>query len=150
MKLGKTFGDNMRAARKRAGMTQSSLAEVVGVAAPTLNRWETGSAQAPFDKAEAIARALGIEAWTLFAPESALAARRPPTPAEALEVLAVALRSDMLYQATSGSNIKGVAGLMNQYDSMTSVEKVQFLEALASRAAAPARKDSAPPPRHGW
>lgn len=58
---GKTFGERLRCARDLAEMTQSQLAEAVGVHRVNLNRYEKDKAIPALDVAWKLADALGVE-----------------------------------------------------------------------------------------
>ena len=55
-----SIGDFIRRARQRKRMTQDQLAAAVGVARPSVSRWEGGQ-HFPLKHAGAIEEALGIE-----------------------------------------------------------------------------------------
>jgi len=60
-RTGKTdFGQNLRSARRRAGITLTALAGQSGVSLPSLSRFETGTSQPGLADACAIAKALGV------------------------------------------------------------------------------------------
>lgn len=59
-----TFQDRLRKAREHAGLTQGALAEILGVAAGTIQRWEKGSLNPRPKALEALAEATGVPlAW---------------------------------------------------------------------------------------
>lgn len=68
--------DKLAELRKRKGMTQSDLAERVGVEQPTVQRWERGKREPSFEQLFALADALGVEPGALIDP--ALAAPLGP------------------------------------------------------------------------
>jgi transcriptional regulator with XRE-family HTH domain len=56
-----SFGEDLRAARKAAGYcSQESLAEAVGVAAQSVNKWETGGNTPSFENLEKLETVLGV------------------------------------------------------------------------------------------
>jgi transcriptional regulator with XRE-family HTH domain len=63
-----TVGDEIRSARVRAHMDQAELARAVGVARPTISKWERGVSEPTLSQARAIARATGDP--YLLSPES--------------------------------------------------------------------------------
>ncbi|MCA9708972.1 MAG: helix-turn-helix transcriptional regulator [Myxococcales bacterium] len=52
--------DELRRARKAAGMTQRDFADAMGVSLTTIKRWETGERFMSTDKLDAISEVLGI------------------------------------------------------------------------------------------
>ena len=51
--------------RKRMGLTQATLAQMVGVTQPRISAWENGKADVPEKRRAQIAEALGIAAGEL-------------------------------------------------------------------------------------
>jgi len=62
-------GQRLKAARKRAGLTQAELAEKVGVGRVSIARIETGTRKPSMDLALTIARELDTTAEALFGGE---------------------------------------------------------------------------------
>lgn len=60
------YSDNIILLRKRAGLTQEQLAEMVGVAQPTVQRWEQGKREPDFEALSTLAQALGVEPGDFF------------------------------------------------------------------------------------
>ena len=60
------WGRNIRAAREALGMTQTQLADLVGVRQPTIVRWEAGVNEPKFSHCLALARALNKDMADLF------------------------------------------------------------------------------------
>lgn len=60
------YSDNIILLRKRAGLTQKQLAEMVGVEQPTVQRWESGKREPDFDALSTLAQALGVEPGAFF------------------------------------------------------------------------------------
>lgn len=61
------FGQRLRRARKRVGLTQQDLASELGVTQPTVNRWENGAAEPPRRRIILAAQLLGTTpAWLEF------------------------------------------------------------------------------------
>lgn len=58
--MSENFGARLKALRKKAGLTQSQLAEKIGVSLLTLFRWEKGERQPRVDEIKALAKALGV------------------------------------------------------------------------------------------
>ena len=54
------FGATLKALRKKAGLSQTQLAEKIGVSLLTLFRWEKGERQPRVDEIKALAKALGV------------------------------------------------------------------------------------------
>ena len=54
------FHDRLYEARKRSGMTQSDLAEKLGVSRQAVSRWEMGTAKPEFENLIAISDLLGV------------------------------------------------------------------------------------------
>lgn len=63
----KAAGDRLRAARKRAGLRQEDLAEILDVHQSTVSKWERGYLPSVSDLLAA-ARAVGASAWEILAP----------------------------------------------------------------------------------
>ena len=55
-----TFGQRLRAFRKKAGLTQEDLSEKVGVHEITVRRWELGQRQPRIEEVKKIAEALHV------------------------------------------------------------------------------------------
>lgn len=60
------IGMKIKEKRKAAGLTQSKLAELSGVATITIRQYETGKRQPRIEQLEKIANALGISAFELM------------------------------------------------------------------------------------
>jgi DNA-binding XRE family transcriptional regulator len=60
------FGDNLRRARERAGLTQTRLAELAGVGRSDLHKIEAGRRNITLGMASRLATALGIDVRDLF------------------------------------------------------------------------------------
>lgn len=54
-------GDLVREARRRAGLTQRELAELLGTSQAQIARWELGKTSPPFDRVVDAVRACGFE-----------------------------------------------------------------------------------------
>lgn len=54
------FGDNIRAARKRAGMSQRELAEKIGVKPSAVCQWEKGDTCPSYPNLLSMSIALGV------------------------------------------------------------------------------------------
>ena len=54
------MGRRIEAARIDRGITREALADLVGVKAPAVARWERGTASPSSETREAVARALGV------------------------------------------------------------------------------------------
>lgn len=61
-----TIGKNIHKFRKQKGLTQSELAEILGVKNTTVSNWETGDNNPPADLLGNICDALGISATELL------------------------------------------------------------------------------------
>jgi len=70
-------GSTVRAARRRAGMSQVELAELTGSTQPSVARLEKGLVSPTVITLDRIARALGTELVIDFEPQSS-PRRRPP------------------------------------------------------------------------
>lgn len=62
-------GNNLKAMRKRAGLTQPAIAEALGVSIPQVSRWETGDNNIPSDRLPALAAAYQATIGELFESE---------------------------------------------------------------------------------
>lgn len=60
------IGRNIHKFRKKKGLTQSELAEILGVKNTTISNWETGDNNPPADLLGIICEALGISATELL------------------------------------------------------------------------------------
>lgn len=61
-----TTGDKIRAARKKAGLTQRKLGELCGIAEPTIRKYELGKLNPKKETLEKIAEPLGVYYATLY------------------------------------------------------------------------------------
>lgn len=61
-----TFGENLRAARKRANLSQRELADAVGVKHNSVSNWENGQNSPSRETIEKLCRVLNIRPDTLF------------------------------------------------------------------------------------
>ena len=55
-----SFGSRLKAFRKKAGLTQEDLADVLGLSYMTIRRWEAGKVTPRLEEIKAIAKALGV------------------------------------------------------------------------------------------
>lgn len=60
------FQEGLKAARKKAGLTQAQLAALIGINQTTLARYESGQINTPTEQVAKIAEVLGIPFYTLF------------------------------------------------------------------------------------
>ena len=58
--------DELAALRKRRGLSQAKLAEMVGVEQPTIQRWEKGKRDPDLDNLKSLATALGVTPGSLL------------------------------------------------------------------------------------
>lgn len=63
-----TTGQLIQRARKKAGLTQSELAEKIGASVVTIGQYERNKRQPRIEQLRSIARAIGVE-WTELVPE---------------------------------------------------------------------------------
>jgi len=63
---GKRIGRRIKSARENRGMTQTALAQAMGVADAQVSRWENGRVVPQRRNLEAIANALGVRAETFL------------------------------------------------------------------------------------
>ena len=63
----KIFAQNLKAARKAAGLTQRELAEKIGYSEKSVSKWESGNTIAPGAMLPEIAKVLGTDIDSLFA-----------------------------------------------------------------------------------
>ncbi|MDR1587117.1 MAG: helix-turn-helix domain-containing protein [Treponema sp.] len=85
--LGEIFAQNLRANRRRCGLTQAQLAEKVDVSTHHIGMLELRHNYPTFDLVERLAAALGIEKYELFV--------EPNAPHDELERLRHEIRGDM-------------------------------------------------------
>jgi transcriptional regulator with XRE-family HTH domain len=64
--------NNIRDVRKRAGLTQSEVAEALGIGVPQVSRWETGSVNIPSEKLVTLARLLKTSVGELLGTPGAI------------------------------------------------------------------------------
>lgn len=81
------FGDRVRAARKRIGLEQEQLADLVGTDAGSISRWELGKGYPQARQLARLAKALGesIDYLVLGAPSVVAPAPMPKTLLEFLQ-----------------------------------------------------------------
>lgn len=58
--------DELSALRKKRGLSQAALAELVGVEQPTIQRWEKGKREPDLDNLKSLATALGVTPGSLL------------------------------------------------------------------------------------
>src|SRR6185369_7405080 len=58
--------DELAALRKKRGLSQAALAELVGVEQPTIQRWEKGKREPDLDNLKSLATALGVTPGSLL------------------------------------------------------------------------------------
>lgn len=58
-----TVGQRIKAARKKAGMTQSELGQLLGLSRPSVAKWENDRCEPRYGTLQRIATALGID-WS--------------------------------------------------------------------------------------
>lgn len=58
--------EQLQSLRKKRGLSQAKLAELVGVEQPTIQRWERGKRMPDLDSLEALAKALGVTPGSLL------------------------------------------------------------------------------------
>lgn len=58
--MSNTFGNRLKALRKKAGFNQEDLADAVGVSVMTIRRWEWNERTPRVDEVKALAKALGV------------------------------------------------------------------------------------------
>lgn len=63
-----TTGQRIKAARKKAGMTQMELADKLGIPYQSISQWERDTRNPKYDSLQRIAAALGVD-WTELVPE---------------------------------------------------------------------------------
>lgn len=61
-----TTGNRIRAARKKAGLTQKQLGELCGIAEPTIRRYELGKLNPKRETLQKIAKPLGVRWYELY------------------------------------------------------------------------------------
>jgi transcriptional regulator with XRE-family HTH domain len=60
------YQEQLKTLRKKRGLSQAQLAELVGVEQPTIQRWESGSRMPDLDNLQMLARALGTTPGSLL------------------------------------------------------------------------------------
>lgn len=61
-----SFGENLKASRKKQGLTQADLAKIIGMARPNISRIESGRFNPSMLTIQRLARALGTHPSTLL------------------------------------------------------------------------------------
>jgi len=61
-----TTGERIRAARKKAGLTQKQLSELTGIAEPTIRRYELGKLNPKYETVGKLAAAMNIPVSTVM------------------------------------------------------------------------------------
>lgn len=62
----KSIGDNIKKARKKAGLSQESLAKTIGVTKAAISRYESGLREPSFEQLQKIARSLHVHTFDLI------------------------------------------------------------------------------------
>lgn len=75
-----TMGERIARLRKARNMTQTQLAEVLGVAQQTVQAYEAGSRRIPVSALPAVARTLSVSLEVLFGDEPQQSVSRRPGP----------------------------------------------------------------------
>ena len=65
-----SFGANLKALRKKSGLTQEELADRLEVTSKTISNWELGSFIPTVDDVKKLAEALGVSEQQLLAPDT--------------------------------------------------------------------------------
>jgi transcriptional regulator with XRE-family HTH domain len=68
----RTFGQRLREARIRAGMSQSDVEEISGIPKARLSRYENGHVEPSIQTLERLARALGVSEASLLGDQRAI------------------------------------------------------------------------------
>ena len=98
-KLGKVFGDRVRALRSSRGLTQVQLADLAQVSEEWVRRIERGEGSPSFDTIEALASALDAKPSDLFSAEE------QPGPEERLATAAAKLPEDAIEWLIAGARL---------------------------------------------
>lgn len=61
-----TFGERLKLSRKNAGLTQSELANLIGISIKTVQRWELEQRQPRVEEIKALAKALNVSEQDLL------------------------------------------------------------------------------------
>lgn len=107
----------IRAARKRAGLTQEKAAELRGHATSTISRWETGGVPQSWDELDRYANDLGQSIVLRFGPDTD--EEPPPKWAGAMEsriVSEVVANREALYAALAADLVKAQLGRLPRRD----------------------------------
>lgn len=113
MELTKTIGANIAARRKAKGMTQEQLAAKLGISAPAVSKWETGSSCPDITLLCPLARALDTNVDTLLQFAETLSG------GEVTEKLNAILK-DALHQGPAGAEAD-LEQLLHQYPNCTAL-----------------------------
>ena len=106
--------------RKRAGLSQESLAEVLGVSRQAVSKWETGETLPETSKLAALASALGVSVdWLLSEEEPGEPQEEPKQPQDWTDKLPRMIRGAArrwgwlagVYLAVSGAIFAGIGAL---------------------------------------
>ena len=82
-----TFGENLRMLRMSAGLSQTELAEAIGVSQVAVSGWETGKKEPNFETCEAIADYFNV-------PLSSVIVTRDPSTTDLAYLVADSLHSN--------------------------------------------------------
>lgn len=81
------LGEKLMKLRKRRGMSQQEVADLLGVTRQTVSNWEGGQGAPALDKASELARCYGVRLDDLVADEVEVVTAAEPTPSKDLHVL---------------------------------------------------------------
>ena len=119
-------GDQIRRARKKAGLKQSELAEKLGVAVITIGQYERNQRQPRYDQLQRIAAALGTTVNWLLPPdnywedENGVGHTEPMTPALSEDEL-----RGQLNDSFSVLNLIGQQKAVERVEELTEISKYQ-------------------------
>jgi len=85
--MAEVIGNNLRAARMRAGLTLEHVAEVVGVEPVTVSRWESGTRSPSVSVLARLAQITGVDPGSLLAVGGDPTPQVPEDVAEVLELM---------------------------------------------------------------
>ena len=110
MEMMKVFAWNMKKYRKKRGLTQEKLAEILGTATSYIGEIEINTGNPSMDMVERIAKALNIEPFRLFVDDNDRKSSEPYISDNYLEGLTTIERQDLLNRimALISSNLEQI------------------------------------------
>lgn len=109
-----SLNEKIQYMRKKAGMSQEELAEVVGVSRQAVSKWETGEAAPEISKLLLLSRAFGVTADWLISDEGLPERKLEPEAAEGAENAGERSRADADAPQPAPSWVDSVPGVIGK------------------------------------